>query len=188
MSIFSPLSPIQELRLREFLSSTHVSDGCLDYVALHGFLTGIATGPESLIETDWLKFIFDTNPNYHSKSQQLEIEELINQLSMFLRRSLYLGEDILLPCALSPSIPGESNELTDWCFGFIESIAVDEDTWFSNSDITESISELILPVGVLSGQFIDPEISHLTDDPNTRNKMAEDLVENIQNLYLLFRE
>jgi len=135
-----------------------------------------------------MQFLFDGEPKYQSSEQQQTIEAIIQQQAQLIQRSLYLGEELLMPCALSAPAPGERNPLSDWCFGFIEAIAIDEDSWFSNPEFTDGIAELILPAGLLSEQFDDPELEHLSSDQNARQEMANNLIENIQNLYLHFRE
>jgi len=188
MTIFQPLSQQQQQQVTEFLDSEQVTEGCLDFIAMHGFLTGIATGPESLIECDWLSFLFNEQPKYESEQQQSEIEAIINQQASIIKRTLYLGEDFNIPCPLTAASPGEINKLSDWCFGFIEAIGVDEDSWFADEELIDAIAELILPAGILSDQFVDPELEHLSGDKKARQQLANQLIDNIQNLYLLFRE
>lgn len=192
MTIYQPLTKQQTLQITQFLESDRVVEGSLDFIAMHGYLTGIATGPESLLykelDSDWLTFLFDGEPDYQSKSQQLDIEEIIKQQLGLIQRNLYLGEDLDFPCPLIASSPGSTNSLSDWCFGFIEAIGIDEDAWFSEPDLVEAVAELILPAGILSDQFVEPELQHLNEDKQARQEMADSLIENIQNLYLLYRE
>jgi uncharacterized protein len=188
MTIIQPLTTEQIDQLTEFLESDFVEQGCLDYIAMHGFLTGLATGPESLLDSDWMEFLFDGTPDYQSEEQQLTIESLLNQQALIIQRSLYLGDSIDLPCALTTSEDNTANDLTDWCFGFIEAIAVDEDAWFNGEELSEAVAELILPAGLLSGQFDDPDLEHLIANEEQRQELVDSLIENIQNLYLVFRE
>ncbi|PCJ51032.1 MAG: hypothetical protein COA74_00780 [Gammaproteobacteria bacterium] len=188
MTIIQALNSKQIETISEFLESEQVEDGCLDYIAMHGFLTGLATGPESLIDCNWLEFLFHGVPEYDSEQQHQEIESLIKQLATYIQRNLYLGDPMELPCPLKVAENNETNDLTDWCFGFIEAIAVDEDAWFDSEGLSEAVAELILPAGLLSGQFDDPELEHLLVDEQERQQLAASLIENIQNLYLVFRE
>ena len=188
MSITQALTSEQIEKLSEFLESDQVEEGCLDFIAMHGFLTGLATGPESLLDCNWLEFLFDGVPEYDSKQQHQEIEALITQLASCIQRNLYLGDSFELPCELMVAENNETNDLTDWCFGFIEAIAVDEDAWFDGEELSEAVAELILPAGLLSGQFDDPDLEHLIDDEHKRQELASSLIDNMQNLYLVFRE
>ena len=188
MNIINPLSEQQKQLLTDFLESDSVSNGCLDYNAMHGLLTGVAAGPESLNEKDWMSFLFDSQPQYQSAAQQDEIETIINQLASFIQRNLYLNDDIAIPIPLSAAKSGDTNPLTDWCFGFLEAVNLDEDSWFGDLSISDSIAELILPMGILSNQMLEPELDHLTSNNSIRQQMAGNIVENVQNLYLLYRE
>ena len=100
MNIINPLSEQQKQLLADFLESDSVSNGCLDYNAMHGLLTGVAAGPESLNEKDWMSFLFDSQPQYQSAEQQDEIETIIYQLASFIQRNLYLNDDIAIPIPL----------------------------------------------------------------------------------------
>jgi hypothetical protein len=40
----------------------------------------------------------------------------------------------------------------------------------------------------LSGQFDDPDLEHLIANDDQRQELVDSLIENIQNLYLVFRE
>ncbi len=188
MNIINPLSEQQKQQLAGFLESESVSNGCLDYNAMHGLLTGVAAGPESLNEQDWLSFLFDSKPKYQSPAQQEEIEASINQLAIFIQRNLYLDEDLAIPVSMTAAKNGDNNPLTDWCFGFLEAINLDENGWFIDESISDSVAELILPMGILSNQMHDPELDHLTKNNKIRQQMAGNILENVQNLYLLFRE
>ena len=188
MTIIQPLTSEQIDQLTEFLESDFVEEGCLDYIAMHGFLTGIATGPESLLSSNWMDFLFDGTPHYESEEQQQKIESLLNQQALIIQRSLYLGDALEIPCSLTAPENNSTNELTDWCFGFIEAIAVDEEAWFAGDEISEAVAELILPAGLLSGQFDDPELEHLVSNQQNRQELVDSLTDNIQNLYLVFRE
>jgi uncharacterized protein len=188
MTIIHPLTDEEIDQLTEFLESDFVEEGCLDYIAMHGFLTGLATGPESLLDSNWMEFLFDGTPHYQSEEQQLTIESLLKRQATIIQRSLYLGDSLDLPCALTTSENNTTNDLTDWCFGFIEAIAVDEDSWFAGEELSEAVAELILPAGLLSGQFDAPELEHLIADEEQRQELVDSLIENIQNLYLVFRE
>jgi len=183
-----PLTETDFDTLEEFFHSDYVGEGCFDTLALHGFLTGLATGEESLLNEDWLTFIFDGEPDYSDEEQQQLIEGLIKQLAQTIQRNLYLGEDLEIPCEILASEIGEANELTDWCFGFIESIGLNEELWFPNDEISEAVAELILPMGLLSEQFTEPELEHLISDDEKRQQLAGAIIPNIQNLYLFFRE
>jgi len=43
-------------------------------------------------------------------------------------------------------------------------------------------------MGLLSEQFAEPELEYLIHDAAKKQELAESIIPNIQNLYLLFRE
>ena len=61
--------------------------------------------------------------------EQQRIEQAIDKLFLSISRNLYLGDLIDFPHSLKPAKTNQANELTDWCFGFMEAVGVNEELW-----------------------------------------------------------
>jgi len=182
------MSSDHENRLTEYLNPDRVSEGSLDYIACHGFMTAMAVRRDDFDYQDLLAIIIGDTPHYESSEQQQDVEEALEALAKAISRTLYLGDELNLPAALRPAKSGTSNDLTDWCFGFMEAIAVFEEDWFSIQSSVEHIAELILPITVYSEPHVDPELAHLVKTEKQQEALVNEIPENIQQLYLLFRD
>jgi uncharacterized protein len=183
MSFFSPS---QQQLLESFLSSDAVSESCLDYIACHGFLTGIVCGPEELQSQDYLSVIFDGEVKFGN--QQQAIVSAINDCKEAIEKCIYLGESLTFPCKLMPPNNEQTNSCSDWCFGFMEAVAMDEECWFQNPELTGQVAELILPMGVISGSFDEPELQQLLANKQDAMALTNAIPDNINELYLVYRE
>lgn len=182
------ISPQTEDRLTSYLNSEIVPEGSLDFVACHGFLTAMAVYDDIFVAKEVLPVITDTQPEFESSAQKKAVHTALEDLFTHINRGLYLGGELSLPMTLSPPILSQTNDLSDWCFGFMEAVAVFEDDWFSSPSLTDPIAELILPIVIFSEPHIDPELAHLVKNDNARKQLAEEIPENLQQLYLLFRD
>lgn len=182
------ISPDIENQLNNYLNSDSVPEGSLDYLACHGFLTAMAVYDDVFVCQEILPIITDTTPEFDSSEQQEVIESALDSLFIAISRGLYLGEDFTLPMSLKPPKTSQTNDLTDWCFGFMEAVAVFEDDWFSSQATIDQIAELILPITVFSEPHVDPDLAHLVKNEQSRTRLAAEIPENLQQLYLLFRD
>ena len=165
-----------------------MSAGCLDYVACHGFVTALAIRYDQFDANQLLSLVIDGEPTFQSSDEKDTTETAIQALFIAISRHLYLGDSLPFPHQFKAPKAGETNEMTDWCFGFMEAISATEDDWFSGSFATEAIAELILPISVFSEPYIDPELAHLVKTDKARTALIAEIPENLQQLYLLFRE
>ena len=75
-------------------------------------------------------------------------------------------------------------DLRGWCIGFMEGVFLREAAWFENAE--EEVSELLLPIMVVSGLFDDqPEFSDIATDAKLVDDMVEQIPELLTALFLL---
>ncbi len=177
----------QEL-LSNYLNSESTSAGCLDYIACHGFMTAMAVRLDECKVKQLLRFIVDGEPSYQSSDEKHAIEHALEGLFLSLSRQLYLGEDLDLPHDCRPAKLNQTNELTDWCFGFMEAVGAYEPQWFSSNFPIEAVAELLLPISIFSEPHVEPGLAHLVQTDKARYQLATEIPENLQQLYLLFRD
>ena len=177
----------QQQLLKRFLSSEKVPEGCLDYIAAHGFLTGIVCGPEPLIESRFIEVLFDGEPDF-ADGESAKIHEAIESLMEKIEFQLYTGETLDFPMSIKLPEKNQTNETMDWCFGFMEAVALDEDLWFPDETMEEAVSSLILPMGIISSVFDGPEVDSLQKDKKLMNRLLKQLPDNLTQIYLLYRE
>jgi len=90
---------------------------------------------------------------------------------------------LTLPCELIVDHE-DSNELNDWCVGFMEGLFLDEDAWYAEHE--EDIADMTLPMVVLSELIEDEDLAQIRQDQRIINEMAKQIPELITSLYLLF--
>jgi|SRR5690554_6337748 len=174
----------QLARLREFLDSDELYEESLDYIAAHGYLTALAICPEKVPEDEWIADLFAEQPEYESDAQQEEIEGTLVQLYNSIERQLASDEDFVVPCEPSLGDEPDESELRGWCIGFMEGVFLREDVWFEVDE--DEVSELLLPIMVLSGLFDEqPDFAEIAEDDDLLDDMAAQIPELLTTLYLL---
>lgn len=114
-----------------------------------------------------------------------ELASLLSQLSEQIQRQLYLAEPPLLPFHDEDESQWLS-EAEEWCVGFMTAVFEEEALWF-NKDHQE-VSELLLPIMVLSGLFDDQqEFVDMRKDTELVDDMFSQLSEVVTELYLVFQ-
>ena len=171
-----------------FLTSKDVPEGSLDYTAAHGYLCACAILSDELDSKLCLYRITDETVPFNTDEQKQQLLDIISTLHLYLSRQFYLGEDIDYPMPLKAADKDQTNPLTDWCFGFMEAVGDEEAQWFSSVQDEAQIAELLLPISVLSEPFTEPELLHLTNTPQKKQRLASEIPDCLQQLYLLFRD
>ena len=162
----------QLTRLQAFLDADELHDEALDYVAAHGYLTALSICTEQPDEREWIDALFSEPPHYRSEEERAEIEATLIQLKAHIARQLASDDE-----------PDDS-DLRGWCIGFMEGVFLREAAWFENAE--EEVSELLLPIMVVSGLFDDqPEFSDIAADAKLVDDMVEQIPELLTALFLL---
>lgn len=182
-----PMPSAQALQqLQMFLVSDAVSEDCFDYVQTHGFLTGLAVGPNLPAEAVWMPEIFAVTPQYDDIEQQKSIESILRALLDGIQRELYAGAPIRLPCPLTLGDDHDAAPLRGWALGFMDAVSIDEENWFAPDE--DEVGELILPIAIAAGIFDDDHLNQIYDDPHRLRNVLMQIPESISELYLLYRE
>lgn len=145
--------------LEEFLLSDKVDDEAMTVSVLDGFLTGIVTGPETILPSEWMPLIWgNRNPAFSGADEAEEISGLI--ISRYNQIIFELAEE---PEAYEPIIMQDhTGDLLGeiWAEGFVKAIEMRPGTWKSifDSDYGAAVS-LIMALA-------SPEMmSEFSDDP-----------------------
>ncbi|MCX4030045.1 YecA family protein [Endozoicomonas sp. SM1973] len=114
-----------------------------------------------------------------------ELTSALNKLTEQIQRQLYLAEPPLLPLQFTEEEQWlEAAEA--WSIGFMTTVFEAEALWF-NKDHQE-VSELLLPIMVLSGLFSDqPEFVEMREDSELVEDMFNQLADVVTELYLIFQ-
>ena len=171
-------------RLQAFLDADDLHDEALDYVAAHGYLTALSICPEQVPSREWIDALFAEPPHYRNDAERDDVEATLLQLKEHIARQLASDEEPEMPCDLDLGEQPDESELRGWCIGFMEGVFLREAAWFENAE--EEVSELLLPIMVVSGLFDDqPEFSDIATDAKLVDDMVEQIPELLTALFLL---
>jgi len=174
----------QLTRLQAFLDADELHDEALDYVAAHGYLTALSICTEQPEEREWIDALFSEPPHYRNEEERAEIEATLIQLKAHIARQLASDDEPEIPCDLDLGDEPDDSDLRGWCIGFMEGVFLREAAWFENAE--EEVSELLLPIMVVSGLFDDqPEFSDIAADAKLVDDMVEQIPELLTALFLL---
>lgn len=149
----------------------------LDFAATHGFLCATVVGPAL---AKWRTHLFDGEENKVPK----DILEQVELWRASILNDLANDEEVGFPVEIEEATVDSS--LGDWCIGFIDALFLNEENdWFDIDE--EAVGMLTLPMIVFSG--IDEDDAHMKSlraDADLLEDMAEEIMENVSKLYLLF--
>jgi uncharacterized protein len=168
--------------LEAFLDSEANENG-LDFHGTHGFLTAITVGPRGGLDEAALSALFEDLPPSSDAAFNTQLIEQLAAWQKSIHAALYHGVRLTLPCELIVDHQ-DSNELNDWCVGFMEGLFLDEDAWYAEHE--EDIADMTLPMVVLSELIEDDDLAQIRQDQRIINEMAKQIPELITSLYLLF--
>ena len=176
--------PMNELslacqQLEAALTACDDSMDSLDYAYAHGYLTAVVISPAPPENTIIFQDLLD-NHSLSSDKQCLFSQSVAQEVKAIDRQLNSEDESIDIT-------PDNREALAIWCTGFLELHFQQADTWLKNQE--QEVSELILPLMLLSGLFDDePEFKKMANDEQLLEDMQEQLPEVLTELYLIFRE
>ncbi|GLR63431.1 YecA family protein [Marinospirillum insulare] len=149
------------------------------YIAL-GYLTAQALPPETTSPSQWLAQLFAEPSNTEASQTLVELFDLAVNAA---KKGFYQGGGIELPFELD--LATESDEIADWCAGFMQAVIEQEDNWFASQE--KDMAELLLPIMALSGLFADePEFIEIDEDPQLMAQLAKQLPDLLLDIYCQF--
>ncbi|MBL4866095.1 MAG: YecA family protein [Pseudomonadales bacterium] len=170
--------------IEDFLQSEELSDAH-DYFGTHGFICGLAVSPVGVGDDNWLAILLDvdektlSNPTIEANCKQLV------KLKKSIDYSFYHNEKLFLPCPLKLSTEPDESPLRSWAIGFMETVFLDEESWYEVDE--ETVAQLLLPIILASGLHEDPDIKKYEQDPKLGKAILSQIPEVIIDLYILYR-
>ena len=147
-------------------------------------MTALSICPEPVPAEEWIEALFAESPRYRDEAEEADITAGLLQLKAQIERQLASDDDMVLPCELDLGEEPDDSDLRGWCVGFMEGIFLREEVWFEDAE--DEVSELLLPIMVVSGLFDDqPEFSDIAADAKLVDDMVEQIPELLTALFLL---
>jgi uncharacterized protein len=144
--------------LDEFLLSEKAPENCMDLLELHGFLTGIAVGPELIPASEWLPVIWGEEvPEFDGEDEAKAVVSAIMLLYNEILHCLATDPDEFAPIVMKG--PKGQMIADDWAHGFVQAMSVRRESWAALTEDEAGIALIpILYLGSDDDQ-IPPEFS-----------------------------
>lgn len=176
--------------LESFIFSEAVSEESLDLIGIHGFLCSIVISPTSTPEQEWLDILFDGEPNWQSADQQTQITNILRNWLASIRADMENDRDLEMPCDLTLVVEDgeEVADIETWTQAFMEGVFLNEEEWYGNGSAQEQkVTELMLPIMVVSDLFDAKEFQEIRKNPDVCEEMANEIPDILIDLYLIFQ-
>ncbi len=169
--------------LAELLENEAERSDSFDFFAVHGFLTGLLTGPvESGIATV-MEAAFDEQTGF-SKAQREQLESLISKLSREIQAWLDSGVDFPVPTDLTLMDDEGEPPLESWAMGFMSAVILHEEAWYADRE--DLVAQHLFPIMYASGLFMDePEMADIDEDAELSDQICGNIPAAIVELYLM---
>jgi uncharacterized protein len=184
-----PLTDAELDELEAFLASDGVPQDCMDLEMLDGYLTAIASGPESIQPSEWLPGVWSeggksASPAYGSSAEAQRIMALMLRHLVGIERTLAESPTRFRPLLYLPDDKARSErdesghrappEGTAWCEGYMAGVKLRDDEWQPLYDAQDA-RDWIFPIEALAFGEHDPEFAEWIDDKEKRDSLVDEL-------------
>jgi|SRR5687767_3871235 len=185
-----PLTDAELDELEAFLASDAVPQDCMDLEMLDGYLSAIASGPETIQPSEWLPGVWSeggksASPAYGSSDQaqrvmalmlrhMVGIERTLGESPTRFRPLLYLPDGEKAPRGDRDKGDRAPPEATAWCEGYMAGVKLRDDEWQPLYDAQDA-RDWIFPIEALAFGEHDPEFSEWIDDKEKRESLVDEL-------------
>jgi len=185
-----PLTDAELDELEAFLASEAVPQDCMDLEMLDGYLTAVASGPESIQPSEWLPGVWSeggrsASPAYGSSEQAQRVMGLMLRHTVGIERTLAESPTRFRPLLYLPDRdkeraegePGTDRappEATAWCEGYMAGVKLRDDDWQPLYDAPDA-RDWIFAIEALAFGEHDPEFAEWIDDTEKRASLVDEL-------------
>jgi uncharacterized protein len=186
MQLDQPLSEKEFDELDQFLLSDRTPEDTMTMDTLHGYMTAIAIGPETIMPAEWLLKVWGDDPKQAPKWKNAKEEErIVNLIMRFMNEVLVTFE--VAPKEFEPlfcEAEHDGESLIDaeaWCWGFWEGMELRPGSW---DPIFESdLAPLMHPIYLLGADEIEEEELAEVETPMQGHKLALAIEANLPAIY-----
>jgi uncharacterized protein len=186
MHLDQPLSEKEFDELDKFLLSERSPDDAMTMDTLHGFLTAIAIGPETIMPSEWLPKVWGEDAGSEPKWKNAQEAERVFELIMRFMNEVVVTFEVA-PKEFEPLFceheHGEETliDAEAWCWGFWEGMELRPGSW---DPIWESdLAPLMHPIYLLGADEIEEAELKEVDDPVKGHKLALEIEANLPAIY-----
>jgi uncharacterized protein len=190
LEIFMPTDQLlseQEFdELDRFLLSERCSDEAMTMDALHGYLTSIAIGPDTIRPAEWLPRVWgpepEDAPKFRNPEQAKQIEQLILRTLEDIRLTFEVAPNDFEPLFCEHQWKGQTVlDAEAWAWGFVEGMSLRDETW--DLLLQSPQGELLRAIHLLGAEEIEEDEVAQIDDPVKCHKLAVEIEASIPQIY-----
>jgi uncharacterized protein len=181
MQLDQPLTEKEFDELDRFLLSDRTPEDAMTLDTLHGYLTAIAIGPETIMPAEWLPRVWGEEGAAPKWKNSKEEERIVNLIMRFMNEILITFE--VAPKEFEPlycehEVDGQTLiDAEAWTWGFWEGMELREGSW---QEIWDSeVAELMRPLYLLGADEIEEEELPEVEDPVKAHKLALEMEANL---------
>ncbi len=185
MQLDQPLNEKEFNELDQFLLSDASPEDAMTMDTLHGFLTAIAIGPDTIMPAEWLPHVWGEDakivPTFKNAKQADQITGLIMRFMNEILVTFEVAPKEFEPLFCEHEHNGETLiDAEAWCWGFWEGMELHPGSWSAIWD--SNLAPLMRPLYLLGADEIEEEELTLVDDPVKGHKLAIEIESNLPDI------
>jgi uncharacterized protein len=181
MQLDQPLTDKEFDELDRFLLSDRSPEDAMTMDTLHGYLTAIAIGPETIMPAEWLPRVWGADGVAPKWKNSKEEERILNLIMRFMNEVLVTFE--VAPKEFEPlycehDVGGQTLiDAEAWCWGFWEGMELRPGSW---EEIWDSeVAALMRPLYLLGADEIEENELPEVEDPAKAHQLALEIEANL---------
>jgi uncharacterized protein len=185
MQLEQPLTDKEFDELDRFLLSERSSEDAMTMDTLHGYLTAIAIGPETIMPSEWLPRVWGAEGVAPKWKNSKDEERIVNLIMRFMNEVLVTFE--VAPKEFEPlycehEVDGEALiDAEAWCWGFWEGMELRSGSW---DEIWDSeLAPLMRPIYLLGADEIEEAELPEVEDPRKAHQLALEIEANLPAIF-----
>ena len=181
-----PLTEEEIDQLDDFLSSDSAPEEAMDISMMDGFITALASGPNLMMPTSMLRWIWDAengeeSPTFANAAEAKHVVGLIIRYWNSINDTLNNALDEYEPLILDSESSGRMVSIIDeWCTGYYKCIAIDRAAWTPLMAQHPEWFTVIMLYGTEDGW---DELKRRQDSIDEHQAYADSLASSVRNIH-----
>src|SRR6202045_2570186 len=177
-----PLIDQEIEELDAFLLSDDGLENAMDVSGLDGFLCAVLSGPNVIMPSEWMRWVWDStegkqSPEFTSEKQAQRILDLLMRHANDIAVTLTQFPQYYEPLFLERDTKGRTVSIVDeWCCGYVKGIALDPSGWQPLFETHPDWFEAIHLYGTESGWDRLKELVEAYQDADARHQAFVELI------------